>query len=260
MSDIADRYDRLAEGFLRRIEVTPPDKWDAPSPCEGWVARDVVTHVVDNHRAILAASGRGHFGPPGTEPQPAAGPGSESGSSGAGPRSPSGSWAGESSGAGPRSESGSSSGAGSRSGFGGSSGAGSKSPSGSGAGAPAEAQAKLDGAELAAAFDDCRRRMVALLNDPAAAGHSFPAPIGMVTFETAVDVIGALELLVHTWDLARAVGGDERLDQEAVAATFEALKPHYAALQATEAFLTEVTPPPGADIQTRFLCFLGRTP
>ena len=29
------------------------------------------------------------------------------------------------------------------------------------------------------------------------------------------------DLLVHTWDLARAIGGDERLDAGAVAACYE---------------------------------------
>lgn len=34
-----------------------------------------------------------------------------------------------------------------------------------------------------------------------------------------------MDLLVHTWDLARAMGADERLDEEIVREAFEALKP-----------------------------------
>jgi uncharacterized protein (TIGR03086 family) len=189
MSAVGDRYDRLAGEFLRRIEETPMDRWDAPSPCEGWSAREVVAHVVVNHRMITDGALSGHFAPPGSDPRP-----------------------------------------------------------------------DMDDTDLAAAFDECRRRFVALLDDPAIAQHTFPAPIGLVTLERAADVIGVLELLVHTWDLARTVGGDEKLDEEAVAATYEAIKPHYDALQATDAFLPRIAPPPGADVQTEFLCFLGRRP
>lgn len=34
-------------------------------------------------------------------------------------------------------------------------------------------------------------------------------PLGPVPLEHTVDVIGGLELLGHTWDLARATGGDD---------------------------------------------------
>lgn len=47
MSDIADRYRRIAADFTRRVDAVPDDAWDDPAPCEGWVARDVVRHLVD---------------------------------------------------------------------------------------------------------------------------------------------------------------------------------------------------------------------
>ncbi|MFB6980597.1 maleylpyruvate isomerase N-terminal domain-containing protein [Streptomyces scopuliridis] len=37
-----------------RIRATPATRWDAASPCEGWTARDVVAHVINGHRGILA--------------------------------------------------------------------------------------------------------------------------------------------------------------------------------------------------------------
>ncbi|GAA3430225.1 TIGR03086 family metal-binding protein [Streptosporangium sandarakinum] len=196
MSDIAERYGRLADGFLARIEATPGDRWDAVSPCQGWTARDVVAHVVNGHRGIVAAVR-------GTRPEPAHGVG-VSGMAGAPEVAPD--------------------------------------------------------ADLAAAFAECRAGVLAVLADPDLAAAGFRAPIGAVTVAEAVDVIGALELLVHTWDLARAVGGDETLDAEAVVRTYEALRPHYAALQATGAFSPAVEPPAGADPRTRFLCFAGRRP
>lgn len=46
MTTVSDRYERLAGAFLAKIEAVPPDRWSAPSPCDGWTARDVVRHVV----------------------------------------------------------------------------------------------------------------------------------------------------------------------------------------------------------------------
>lgn len=44
--------------------------WEAPSPCEGWTARDVLEHVMDTQRDFLAQ--RGHDLPPVSGPDPAA--------------------------------------------------------------------------------------------------------------------------------------------------------------------------------------------
>jgi uncharacterized protein (TIGR03086 family) len=45
METITQRYDRLAAEFATKIDAVSPDRWDAPSPCHGWTARDVVRHV-----------------------------------------------------------------------------------------------------------------------------------------------------------------------------------------------------------------------
>lgn len=116
-------------------------------------------------------------------------------------------------------------------------------------------------ADLGAAFRDCRDQMTAILNDPALAARTLPGgPLGAVSVAQAADIIGALELLVHTWDLARATGGDETLDPEAVTHTHQALMPYHASLQATGAFLPRIEAPRDAGPQTAFLCFTGRQP
>src|SRR5262249_12046208 len=46
-SDCAQRYRRVASGSTRRVEAVPEDAWLLPAPCEGWVARDVVRHLVE---------------------------------------------------------------------------------------------------------------------------------------------------------------------------------------------------------------------
>ncbi|MGY1736748.1 TIGR03086 family metal-binding protein [Geodermatophilus sp. SYSU D00684] len=47
MADTAERWARLADDFGRRVDGVPPGRWDDPAPCEGWVARDVVRHLVE---------------------------------------------------------------------------------------------------------------------------------------------------------------------------------------------------------------------
>ncbi|MFG2040305.1 TIGR03086 family metal-binding protein [Dactylosporangium sp. NPDC048998] len=195
--DTARDYRVLADGFLARVRATPADRWDAPSPCRGWSARDVVAHLINGHRGFLAMAG----GPP---PAPADGVG-------VGPMS----------------------------------------------GAPPVA----DGADLAAAFAACRDDMLAMLADPGRAALRLPGgPMGAVPVAQAVAVVGSIELLVHTWDLARATGGDETLDPAQVARTHRAAEPYAAGLLATGAFDPPVPAPDGADAQTRFLCFAGRKP
>jgi len=47
MTEIAERFRRVADGLTRTIDAVPDDAWGNPSPCEGWDGRDVVRHLVD---------------------------------------------------------------------------------------------------------------------------------------------------------------------------------------------------------------------
>jgi uncharacterized protein (TIGR03086 family) len=58
MSMISERYRRRSDQFAARIAAVPPDRWDSPSPCEGWTALDVVRHVVDSQVRFLGLVGR----------------------------------------------------------------------------------------------------------------------------------------------------------------------------------------------------------
>lgn len=76
----------------------------------------------------------------------------------------------------------------------------------------------------------------------------------------AADLIGRLictDVLVHTWDLARAVGGDETLHAEAVAGAYSGLKPMDAMIRRPGVFGDRIDVS-DADLQTEFLSFLGR--
>jgi len=47
MGSPADTHRRIAGEFTATVEGTAPAAWDNPAPPEGWVARDVVRHLVE---------------------------------------------------------------------------------------------------------------------------------------------------------------------------------------------------------------------
>jgi uncharacterized protein (TIGR03086 family) len=49
MSDASTRYARLSQTMTDRVDGVPEDRWDNPSPCEKWTARDLVKHLVETH-------------------------------------------------------------------------------------------------------------------------------------------------------------------------------------------------------------------
>ena len=53
MSGPADEHRRVAGAFTATVEGVAPDGWDAPAPVDGWVARDVVRHLVEWFPAFL---------------------------------------------------------------------------------------------------------------------------------------------------------------------------------------------------------------
>jgi uncharacterized protein (TIGR03086 family) len=53
VTETGDRYRRRADAFETLITHTAPERWTSPSPCEGWLARDVVAHVVDYSGQVL---------------------------------------------------------------------------------------------------------------------------------------------------------------------------------------------------------------
>ncbi len=47
MSETSQRWRRISGAFTERVNAVPPNAWSNPAPCEGWVARDVVRHLVE---------------------------------------------------------------------------------------------------------------------------------------------------------------------------------------------------------------------
>lgn len=52
----ADEHRRIAGAFTATVEGVPYEAWDRPAPPEGWVARDVVRHLVEWFPAFLQGS------------------------------------------------------------------------------------------------------------------------------------------------------------------------------------------------------------
>jgi uncharacterized protein (TIGR03086 family) len=182
--DRADEHRRIAGEFTKTVEGTAPEAWDNPAPPEGWVARDVVRHLVEWFPAFLQGS---------TGITLAAGPSVDD--------DPAGAW-----------------------------------------------QAQTDAVQ-------------ALLDDPAVAErvHDLP-PIGAMPLEQAIDMIYTSDVFMHRWDLARATGQDETLDPDKCAEMLEGMLPMDEALRQSGHYGPRVEVPEDADVQTRLLAFIGRTP
>jgi uncharacterized protein (TIGR03086 family) len=183
MSEIAARYDRVAAQFTARVEAVPAGAWDNPAPCEGWVARDVVRHLVEWIPAFFATY---------ADLPLAAGP-------------------------------------------------------------PVD----IDTVGAWRALDDSLR---AALADPVIANREFEMRGGRYSIEAAIDMFCTNDVLVHTWDLARAAGLDETLDPGEVHRVFSGMEVYDDALRQSGQYGPRVAVPDDADEQTKLIAFTGRQP
>ncbi|QCQ93313.1 TIGR03086 family metal-binding protein [Rhodococcus sp. SGAir0479] len=53
----ADLYRRLAAALTERVDAVPADRWENPSPCDGWTTRDVLAHIVDTQTQMIGVVG-----------------------------------------------------------------------------------------------------------------------------------------------------------------------------------------------------------
>jgi uncharacterized protein (TIGR03086 family) len=68
------------------------------------------------------------------------------------------------------------------------------------------------------------------------------------------------DVAIHAWDLARAIGAKERLDDELVRAVWTVFEPQKETLQATGLYAAPVPLPEDAPLQDRLLALTGRDP
>ncbi len=104
-----------------------------------------------------------------------------------------------------------------------------------------------------------RDRISEALNDEARAAKIVSTMFGEQPFASLVGSLLCADTLIHTWDLARATGQDERLDPDAVSKIMAMLVPLDDAIRSPSGFAAKITPAADADEQTKLLNFCGRT-
>ena len=183
MTDTADRFRRVAGTFTETARRVPADAWDNPAPCEGWVARDVVGHMVEWMPAFLSdAPIQLRTGPSVAD-------------------DPLGAWL---------------------------------------------------------ALSDS---LQAALDDPDVASCEFThGHVGTQTIDTAIGTFFLGDVLVHTWDLARAADVEVTLDRDEVHGLLVGMEGMDEALRSSGHYGPKVDVPADADEQTRLIAFTGRHP
>lgn len=122
-----------------------------------------------------------------------------------------------------------------------------------------DAQDVDPGGDLVTDFRQASAAVREALADPDKASTTVGGMFGEQPFESLVGRLLCADTLVHTWDLSRATGQDEHLDPAAVAACRSFLEPIDEAIRRPGGFAPKITPAEGADEQTAFLNFCGRS-
>ncbi len=180
MSVAADRHRRDAGVFTLRVEGVTD--WSVPTPVEGWVALDVVDHLVSWFRGFLAAGGV-------VLPE--------------GPPVPD---------------------------------------------------------DPVAAWRHHARAVQALLDDPDA-DRPFTHPYaGEHALEDATDRFYTADVLMHSWDLARATGQDDTLDPDRCVELLDGMRGIETLLRESGQYGPAVPVADDAPVQDRLMAFIGRDP
>ncbi|MFJ8579949.1 TIGR03086 family metal-binding protein [Micromonospora sp. NPDC093277] len=112
-----------------------------------------------------------------------------------------------------------------------------------------------------AAWQAHRDGVQALLDDPGTAQRVLAnRHIGEVPLDQAIDRFYTSDVFMHTWDLARATGQDDRLDADFCAALLAGMEPLENLLRSSGQYGARVPTPDDADAQTRLIGYIGRDP
>ena len=180
MNTTATAYDAADQPLTAVLDAVPADRWAAPSPCEGWSARDVLDHLVSTQREFLAGRGAELGDAPDVDADPAA------------------------------------------------------------------------------AWRDHAERVAEALADDALAQRAYDGFFGPTTVGATFEQFYVWDMLVHRWDLARAVGADDALSDAELDRVEAGADSFGDALHLEGICRPAVEPPPGADRQARVLARLGR--
>ncbi|MCT2591743.1 TIGR03086 family protein [Streptomyces sp. N2-109] len=127
----------------------------------------------------------------------------------------------------------------------------------------AEVGDEFDGDQLgddpADVWDRAAMAAVAAFNEPGALDRQVQLSYGASPAD-AYCMEMTTDAFVHTWDLSRAIGADERLPGDLATAVLRSVEPQAEGLAASGLFDPPIEPPAGADDLTKLLCLVGRRP
>jgi uncharacterized protein (TIGR03086 family) len=177
VADVVDRLATASAGFSKAVEAAATSNgWNAPSPCEGWTAGDVIDHLTGNYIRLADELGFA------------------------------------------------------------------MTPSG----------------DRRADWLAARARLFEALSPEGALDSLVHHPNGQMPLGQFVAVFVTTDTLVHTWDVARAVGGDESLDEDLCRRCYERSLPADKTLRALGVFGPKVDYADDDPIQIKLLRFYGR--
>jgi uncharacterized protein (TIGR03086 family) len=101
----------------------------------------------------------------------------------------------------------------------------------------------------------------ALLDDPGTPQRILVnRHLGEVPLDQAIDRFYTSDVFMHTWDLARATGQDDRLDTDFCEVLLAEMEPIEDVLRSSGQYGPRVPTPDNADAQTRLIGYIGRDP
>ena len=179
----AERFRRVAAAFTARAAAVSGDGWLLAAPCEGWIALDIVRHLVEWVPAVIGQSGLIFASDISVDSDPV------------------GAWT------------------------------------------------------------QVADTLQAALDDPTVAAREFDAgPPGRVTVEFAIGMMVLGDVLIHTWDIARATGQNEHIDTAIASEMLVGMQSIDDMLRASGQYGPKIAVPTDADDQTKLIAFTGRNP
>lgn len=101
----------------------------------------------------------------------------------------------------------------------------------------------------------------AVLEDPSAATQVLSNPnTGDVPLPQAIDLFYTSDVFMHTWDLSRATGQPDRLDEGFAEQLLSGMEQYDEALRSSGQYGPRVPVPDSADVTDRLMGFIGRDP
>jgi uncharacterized protein (TIGR03086 family) len=117
------------------------------------------------------------------------------------------------------------------------------------------------GSDLVSVWERVRAAALVAYEAEGALEHIVDTPFGQMSAEQFLAGPALGDVLIHTWDLARAISAEETLPEAACAIQLQGLKAlPEDVLRQPGLFAAAIAPPAGADAQTQLLCYTGRQP